>query len=69
MKKKVLTLSAMALTAAMLFSSVAIGAVGARDIKAHYYNIKIRVNGKIIDAGDTEPFIYNDRTYTHKACQ
>ncbi len=63
MKKKVLTLSAMALTAAMLFSSVAIGAVGARDIKAHYYNIKIRVNGKIIDAGDTEPFIYNDRTY------
>lgn len=63
MKKKVLILSAVVLTAVMLLSSAAIGAVGARDIKAHYRNIKIKVNGKIIDAGDTEPFIYNDRTY------
>jgi hypothetical protein len=63
MKKKVLMLSAIILAAVMLLSSVAIGAVGIKDIKANYRNIKIRVNGKIINAGETEPFIYNDRTY------
>lgn len=63
MKKKVIILSAAVLIAAMLFSSIAIGAVGARDIKAHYRNIKIKVNGKMIDVGQTEPFIYNNSTY------
>ncbi|MDD4569971.1 MAG: stalk domain-containing protein [Tepidanaerobacteraceae bacterium] len=63
MRKKVLILLAGFIVAVMLFSSIAIGAVGARDIKAYYRNIKIRVNGKIIDAGQTEPFIYNNSTY------
>ena len=63
MKKKVLVFSAVVLVAVFLISTFAFGASAAKDIKAYYKNIKIKVNGKIINVGDTEPFIYNERTY------
>lgn len=63
MKKKVLVFSAVVLVAVFLISTFAFGASAAKDIKVYYKNIKIKVNGKIINVGDTEPFIYNERTY------
>lgn len=63
MKKKLLVFSAVVLAAVFLISTVATAAVVTKDIKAHYKNIKIKVNGKLINVGDTEPFIYNERTY------
>ncbi len=63
MKKKVFTLFAFTLVGILLITSAAIGAVGAREIKAHYRNIQVSVNGKLINTGEAEPFIYNDRTY------
>lgn len=63
MRKKFVILTAVSVAAVMLISTIALGATGAKDIKAYYRDIKIKVNGKIIDAGQTEPFIYNDSTY------
>lgn len=63
MKKKLLVFSALALSAVFILSAFAFGAVATKDIKVHYRNIKIKVNGKVIDVGSDEPFIYNDRTY------
>lgn len=63
MKKKFVFFSAVLLAAVMIFASVASGAVAAKDIKAYYRNIKIKVNGKFINVGQVEPFIYNNSTY------
>lgn len=63
MKKKIIVFSAVVLALVFLISTVASGAAVTKDIKAYYRNIKIKVNGKVIDVGDIEPFIYNNRTY------
>ncbi|HHV82174.1 MULTISPECIES: copper amine oxidase N-terminal domain-containing protein [Tepidanaerobacter] len=63
MNKRVAIFTAVLVSAVLLLSSVAMGATGAKDIKAFYRNIKIKVNGKLVDVGNTEPFIYNDSTY------
>jgi hypothetical protein len=34
-----------------------------KQIKAQFESIKLKINGKIIDTGKDEPFIYNGRTY------
>lgn len=63
MKKKTLVLTSVFLISVMLFASTAAGAVAQKNIKAYYRNIKIKVNGKFADAGQVEPFIYNDVVY------
>ncbi|HHX23303.1 MAG: stalk domain-containing protein [Tepidanaerobacteraceae bacterium] len=63
MKKKTLILLSALLVTTILFSSMALGAVTAKDIKAYYRNIKIKANGNIITSTQAEPFIYNDTTY------
>jgi len=63
MKKKLLIISSVLLAATFILSAFAFGAVAVKDIKVSYRNIKIQVNGKVIDVGDDEPFIYNNRTY------
>ena len=63
MKKKLLIFSAVTLIAVFLLSTFAFGAVATKDLRVYYRNIKIKVNGKIIDVGEDEPFIYNNRTY------
>jgi hypothetical protein len=37
--------------------------VNMNKIDVLYNNIKIQINGKLIDTGDDKPFIYNGRTY------
>jgi hypothetical protein len=47
---------------AMLFGTASIAAESSKSIQVLYRNIKIAINGKTI-ATDSEPFVYNSRTY------
>ncbi len=46
----------------MVFGGVTFASTGLKTIQAHYANIKIDVNGKVIST-NAEPFIYNSNVY------
>jgi len=63
MRKRTLVFTAVFLVGTMLFATTALGAQAQRNIKAFYRDIKLKVNGQIVNSGNVEPFLYNDTVY------
>lgn len=47
----------------LIFGTFSIATAAPKTIEAIFDNIKIKINGKIINTGDDQPFLYNGRTY------